>query len=178
METTAFLRPDEVVRRLGIRPGMTVADLGCGAGYFTLPIARLVGESGSVFALDIQKQAIDSIKSRANLEHLLQIETVWADLEAPGGSRLKSDSVDCAIISNILFQVEQRENVMTEAHRIIRPEGHLTMIEWDETPFPVGPAMEIRIPKRLARSLAEGVGFRMEKEFAAGSNHYGLMFRK
>ena len=177
-ETSAFLRPDEVVQHLGIRPGMTVADLGCGAGHFTIPIARLVGESGSVFAIDIQKQAINSIASRANLEHLMQIEPVWADLETPEGSHLKADSVDCAIISNILFQTERKENIMAEAHRIIRPEGHLIILEWDETPFAVGPAMEIRIPKRFARSLAEGAGFLMEKEFEAGSDHYGLMFRK
>lgn len=173
-----FLHPERIVSRLDIRPGMVVADLGCGAGHFAIAAARIVGETGQVFAIDIQKQAIEAIQSRANLEHLLQVKPVWADLELPEGSRLPQDSVDLAIISNILFQADKKQEVMIEAHRILSPAGHLVVLEWDQTPFPAGPAMDLRVPKRVAITLAERAGLAMEKEFDAGSNHYGLLFKK
>lgn len=173
-----FLQPERVIRHLNIRPGMVVADFGCGSGHFTIPAARAVGGDGKVFAIDVQKQAIDFIKSLANLEHLLQVEPIWADLEAPRGSRLPEAMVDFVIISNILFQAEKKRELLAEAKRILRPGGELAMIEWDETPFPAGPSPALRIPKSTARTIAEGVGFTMEKEFDAGSHHYGLLFKK
>lgn len=176
--TGGFLHPERIMAKLDIRPGMIVADFGAGAGYFAIPAARRAGENGKVYAIDIQKQAIDHIKSKANLEHLLNIETIWADLERPQGSHLPDASADFVIIANILFQAEKKREVLAEAHRVARDGGDLAILEWDETPFPAGPAQALRVPKQLAKRLAEEAGFKLEKEFEAGSHHYGLLFRK
>lgn len=173
-----FLEPSRILGRLGIRPGMVVADFGCGGGYFAIPAARMVGDGGKVFAVDIQKQAIENVRSKANLEHLLQLETVWADLESPKGSRLPDASVDLAIIANILFQAEKKREVLAEAWRVLRTGGSLVVLEWDDHPFPAGPAMPLRVPKDRAHKLAEEVGFTLEQEIEAGSHHYGLLFKK
>ena len=157
---------------------MIVADFGAGGGYFSIPAARLVGENGKVYAIDIQKSSLDLIKSKANLEHLLQVETVWADLELPKGSRLLDNASDLVIISNILFQTEKKLDILREAWRIVRSGGHLVILEWDETPFPAGPPLILRIPKSLSKRLASDAGFELEKEFEAGSHHYGLLFKK
>lgn len=176
--TAGFLHPERILRYLDIRPGMNVADFGAGAGHFSIPAARLVGENGKVYAIDIQKSSLDFIKSKANLEHLLRVETVWADLELPKGSRLLDNAVDLVIIANILFQSEKKSEVMREAWRILRSGGRLAILEWDETPFPVGPPMMLRVQKSSAKRLAEEAGFALEKEFEAGSHHYGLLFKK
>lgn len=176
--TAGFLHPERILRYLDIRPGMVVADFGAGAGHFSIPAARLVGENGKVYAIDIQKSSLDFIKSKANLEHLLRVETVWADLELPKGSRLLDNAVDLVIIANILFQSEKKSEVLAEAWRILRSGGRLAILEWDETPFPVGPPMMLRVQKSSARRLSEEAGFELEKEFEAGSHHYGLLFRK
>ncbi|MBI2055700.1 MAG: methyltransferase domain-containing protein [Candidatus Sungbacteria bacterium] len=173
-----FLHPERILNYLDIRPGMVVADFGAGSGHFTIAAARKVGESGKVYALDIQKQVLDLIKSRANLEHLLQIETVWADLERERGSRLDESSVDFVITANILFQAEKKKEIIEEARRVLKPGGALALIEWDDTPFPAGPAAALRLPKRVSKTMAENSGFELEKEFAAGSHHYGLLFKK
>jgi ubiquinone/menaquinone biosynthesis C-methylase UbiE len=131
-----------------------------------------------VFAFDVQKQALNLIKSRARLEHLLNIETVWADLELPEGTHLPAESVDLVVISNILFQVEKRLEVLAEAHRILKAGARVAVIEWDETPFPGGPSSDMRIQKRAAQSFLSRAGFSYDLEFEAGSHHYGLLYRK
>ncbi|MEK9147813.1 MAG: methyltransferase domain-containing protein [Patescibacteria group bacterium] len=176
--TGGFLQPERIMANFELRPGMMVADFGAGGGYFSIPAARLVGENGKVWAIDVQKQATDLIKSRANLEHLPQLETVWADLELAKGSRLPDNAVDLVIVANILFQAEKKKEVLAEARRVIRSGGRLAILEWDDTPFPAGPSPALRLTQAAARRLAEEAGFTLEKEFDAGLHHYGLLLRK
>lgn len=176
--TGGFLHPERIIARLDIRPAMVVADFGAGGGYFSIPAARRVGENGTVYAIDIQRSAIDRIRSKANLEHLRNIETVWADLERPQGSHLPAAAADVVIVANILFQAEAKAEVLAEAWRVLRTGGHLAVLEWDETPFAAGPPPPLRIAKPQARRMAETAGFELEKEFEAGSHHYGLLFVK
>ena len=173
-----FLHPERILSYLDIRPGMTIADFGCGGGHFTIAAARKAGENGKVYAIDIQKQILDLVKSRANLEHLLNVEPVWADLERERGSRLGNEAVDLVIIANILFQAEKKAQVIAEAYRILKPGGRLAVIEWDKTPLPGGPSEDMRVPKPAAKSMAESSNFELEKEFESGSHHYGLLFTK
>lgn len=175
---TRFLHPERVVGNLGIKKDLIVADFGAGAGFYSIPLARIVGEHGKVFAVDVQKETLDLIASKARMEHLLNLETVWADLESPQGSRLPDASIDFVVISNILFQVDQKEMVMREAYRVIKPGGRCAVIEWDEVPFPGGPSPEMRVSKRLLQSMASAAGFSLDREFEAGLHHYGLLYRK
>ncbi len=175
---SSFLHPERVLGLLDIRPGMIVADFGAGGGYFSIAAARLVGEHGKIYAIDIQQQAIDLIKSKANLEHLLQLDTIWADLEFPAGSRLHAQSVDFVLVSNILFQAERKREIIAEAWRVLKPGGRLAILEWDEAPFPAGPPMAMRVPREHALRLARDIGFQPERELDAGNHHYGLLFKK
>ena len=177
-EINTFLEPERVVRYFELKSGDHVADFGAGHGYFTIPMARLVGGDGKVYALDIQRSVLDIIRTKAKLEHLLNIETVWADLDEPHGSKLKDRFIDFVVIANILFQAEKKGNLFREAYRILSEGGRLAMVEWDQTPAPMGPAMQLRVKKETAQSMAREAGFELDKEFEAGSHHYGLLFRK
>ncbi|MBI2639475.1 MAG: methyltransferase domain-containing protein [Candidatus Sungbacteria bacterium] len=177
-QPTSFLNPERVVSYLEVIKGMHVADFGAGAGFYTLPLARRVGEEGKVFAFDVQKRALDLVKSRARLEHLLNVETVWADLELSEGTHLPAESVNLVVISNILFQVEKKFEVLMEAHRILKIGARVAVIEWDETPFPGGPPSDMRLNKRAVQSFLSRAGFSYDREFEAGSHHYGLLYKK
>lgn len=177
-ETSAFLEPERIVRYFDLKAGDHVADFGAGHGYFSIPMARIVGGDGKVYALDIQKSVLDIIRAKAKLEHLLNIEPVWADLDEPQGSKLKDKFIDFVVIANILFQAEKKDNIFREAHRILREGGKLAVVEWDETPAPMGPQLNLRVKKDTAKGLALQAGFETEKEFEAGSHHYGLLFVK
>lgn len=176
--TGGFLHPERIVERFGLRPGMIVADFGCGAGYFTVPAARIVGDAGKVWVIDIQKSALELVKNRAALERLLNVEPIWADLELPSGSHLPNDAADFVIIANILFQAERKREVLREAWRVLRTGGGAVILEWDETPFPAGPPLVLRVPRQTALKLAEEAGFTLEEEFGAGNHHYGLLLKK
>ena len=197
-----FLEPERIVQAFGLKKGEHVGDFGVGHGYFTVPMARAVGGDGRVYAIDIQKAALDIVRARAQLEHLLNIEYVWADLDTLRGSGLKDKFLDFVLISNILFQVGNRLVLVQEAYRVLRPGGLLAVIEWDAAlrrsiDYPddpggmdsirssggdmgaaLGPPAEVRIKKEDARALAAQSGFEFDREFAAGSHHYGLVFTK
>lgn len=173
-----FLNPKEIVRSFGLQAGDHAADFGAGHGYFTTPMAKAVGGDGKVYAIDIQKPTLETIKARAKLEHLLNIEYIWSDIDAPGGSQIKAGYLDFILISNVLFQSENRPNVMKEAGRILREGGQAAIIEWDPGDTRLGPPAEQRIAKESAQALTEQAGLTFVREFPAGAYHYGLLFQK
>jgi ubiquinone/menaquinone biosynthesis C-methylase UbiE len=173
-----FVSPEKVIEDLDLRPGMAVADFGCGSGHYSVAAAKRVGKNGKVYALDIQKEMLEMVRAQAKLEHLDNIETIWTDLETQESSRFKENSVDLVIISNILFQAENKKQIIEEAYRIIKPGGKAVVIEWDRKEKKIGPPLEARISPQEAKKMFEEADFSFEKEFNPGENHYGFIFRK
>lgn len=173
-----FLNPEEIIKELSLNEGMMVADFGAGAGFYSVPVARLVGSSGRVYALDIRKEILEVVRSKAKQNHLLNIETIWANLEELHGSKLRDQSIDRVIISNILFQVESKNELLAEAYRVLKPRGQVLVAEWEKQASVFIPAREHLIDKNDAVELFTSSGFTLEKEFSAGDKHYGLIFRK
>lgn len=173
-----FLNPEEVIEELDIRPGERIADFGCGAGFFSIPLGKRTGQAGRVYAIDIRPEAIEATRAKIKLYHLYNIETVRADLEIPEGSGLKNETMDKVFISNILFQVESREALAKEATRILKRGGSLAVIEWSDLKSDAGPSLENRIGEDEAKKLFDDAGFSFVKAFSAGSHHYGLIFKK
>ncbi len=172
----AFLAPEHIIRSFDLKPGDHVADFGVGHGHFVIALSRAVGGDGKVYAIDIQKSALDIVENRAKLEHLWNIETIRGDVEMPRGSKLKDRFVDFVLAANILFQIEERAALFAEARRILVQNGRFAVIEWDETPSSLGPPIASRIKKEAIKQLAASAGFAFDRECSAGSHHYGLLF--
>lgn len=173
-----FLNPEEIIKELNLDEGMIVADFGCGAGFYSIPAARRVGSSGRVYALDVRKEMLDVVRSQSRQAHLLNIETVRADLEELHGSNIKDQTVDRVIISNILFQVDKKTELIAEAYRILKSRGLVIVVEWAKGAGISIPPSTSLISKETTSELFVSSGFMMEKEFSAGDKHYGLIFRK
>ncbi len=175
-----FVSPAKVIGSLDLDPMMTVADFGCGSGHYSLEAARKIGKSGKVFAVDIQQEELSFVRSQAKLMGLANIETVWADLETPKATNLNENSVDLVIISNILFQAENKKQIIQEAFRILKTGGKTAIVEWDiENQTGVfGPQIDKRVSPQAAKDLFAEAGFAFEKEFNPGEHHYGLIFIK
>lgn len=173
-----FLDPLLILKHLDLKRGDHVADFGCGHGFFTIPLAHAVGGNGKVYAVDIQKEVLDIVRAKAQHENLLNIEFVRADLDQEGGSRLKDKYIDFVLVSNALFQFENKHTILKEAYRLLREGGRLAVIEWNETPALFGPPLPLRIKKETVKHMALEAGFEIEREFEAGSHHYGILFKK
>lgn len=171
----SFLNPDEIVKALPLKEGMTVADFGSGAGYFSLAMARCLKPSGRVIALDIWKPSLEALEFRSKLEGLFNIiEPRWANLEGEKGSNLPNDSCDLVLVSNVLFEVEKKDNLIKEAKRVLKPEGYLVLIEWYPEKLP-SPQKLYPLSKEECINLLEKSGFQIERELALGLTHYGFL---
>lgn len=178
MTPGGFSHPDRIVKNLHIPEGAHVADFGAGSGYFTLLVAKMVGESGRVTAIDVQKEPLQVIDTKAKDAGLHNVATVRGNLEVDGGSDLPAASQDMVFLANILFQSQQKDAIVQEARRVLKQDGQLVMIDWVPS-VPFGPGEEgWKFSRDEARTLAENNGFSFVKEFPASINHWGLLFKK
>ncbi len=174
-----LLDPYFILEQIELGAGMKMADLGCGAaGHFVIPGARIVGASGKVYAVDLLKSVLEAVKSRAKLEGVGNIETVWSNLEIYGATDIAPGSLDVALLVNTLFQIKKRDEVFREAVRLAKSGGKVAVVEWGLGEAPMGPPPAMRLSKDAVRELARNNGLAEVKEFKAGPYHYGLIFKK
>ncbi|OIO51991.1 hypothetical protein COY93_01985 [Candidatus Uhrbacteria bacterium CG_4_10_14_0_8_um_filter_58_22] len=175
-----LIDPFRVLAEAGVGDGLTVADFGCGTlGHYVFPAAELVGPDGQVFAVDILKSVLGGIESRRKVESATNVETVWGDIERPNGIRIGSGTVDVGLLVNNLFMSRQREVMLRECMRTLKPSGRLVLVDWLPTGIKFfGPAADQLVTSAEARRLAEATGLRVEREFSPGKFHYGLICTK
>lgn len=164
---------------LRVVSGHIVASFGCGgSGFFTLAAAKLVGDSGQVYAVDIVKGALSSVDGKARLQGLYNIKTVWSDLEMYGATQIPENSIDHGLLVNILFQSKRHGDIFKEVTRLIKPGGNLLVIDWNQAVIPFGPPLTDRIKVDDLRSQVPNFGYEEVKYFEPGPYHFGVIFRK
>ena len=158
---------------------MKIADFGAGAGFLALLAAEKISDSGKVFALDIQEEPLEALRREARERNLHNIETIRADLEQKNGSHLKEASVDRVLVANILFQSENKRALFSEAFRVLKKNGTLTIVEWNpDAPHRLGPRHENRISKKLLLELLGNAGFELVREISLGEHFHGIVAKK
>ncbi|RJR14151.1 class I SAM-dependent methyltransferase [Candidatus Parcubacteria bacterium] len=176
-QTAGFAHPPRNVELLGIEPGMLVADFGSGSGAYVLAIAERLQNLGHVYAIDVQRDLLRRTANEATKAGFKTVEVIWADLEMPNASKLASNTLDVVLISNLLFQVPDKQAILSEAYRILKKTGRLIVIDWSDSFGNLGPIKEDVVKKDAVLVLAQKVGFALAQEFSAGAHHYGLIFR-
>ena len=177
--TGGFMSPEVIVESFGLQPGMKVADFGAGAGYFTILIAKRVGENGVVTALYIMESALETVRAKSSASGLKNLQTTRADLEVVGGSALPDNSQNVVLLANILFQSPKKQEIIKEAKRILVPGGLVIVIDWKkETNGGLGPPAELKIDKQELKSILESEGLVFVNDIDAGAFHFGFIFRK
>ena len=176
-DTAGFAHPARNVAVLGVEPGMTVADFGSGSGAYVLAMAERMANSGTVYAIDIQKDLLRRIHNDAQKKGLNIVHILWGDLERPQGSKLPDAACDIVLISNLLFQVEDKDALLAEAKRVLKSRGRLVIIDWSESFGGMGPIKSHVVNKDAALQITKGAGFGTHTEFDAGAHHYGLILK-
>ena len=172
-----FFDPEQILCTFGLDKGVEdLVEFGCGYGTFTLAAAKLV--TGVVHALDIEPEMVAAVKEKCRQSGVDNVRGVIRDFVAEG-TGLPSDSVDAALLFNILHH-EAPVALMKEAFRILKPAGNLAVIHWNYDPStPRGPAMEIRPRPKQCIAWGESAGFLFRcQRFDLPPYHYGLLFKK
>lgn len=175
--TGGFLNPNKIIEEINlIKEGMKIADFGCGHGYFAIPLAKKIGDTGKIYAFDILPEALEGIHSRMKLEGIENIETKRVNLEKEEATGLIDNFCDIVFIANLLFQTEKDELIIKEAKRILKKNGYLVFIDW-KPEVSLGPKGK-RVSQKEIKSLIEKLDLKFEKEFFTDNYHFGLIFKK
>ncbi|MDQ5971699.1 MAG: hypothetical protein QG566_645 [Patescibacteria group bacterium] len=171
-----FTNPRTNILQCGDITGCSVADLGSGSGFYTMEVADRVGARGKVYSIDIQKGLLDRTRQLAKEKNLKNIEYICSDIEKVGGTKLADNIIHLAIVSNILFQLENKDSFVKEISRIIRPGGQVLFIDWLNSYDNMGPHKNHVVPETMARELFTKNGFKLKERIDVGDIHYGIIF--
>jgi ubiquinone/menaquinone biosynthesis C-methylase UbiE len=116
-----FLPRKNILKAVGIKPGFQVLDYGCGPGSYIVPLAKLVGESGKVYALDIHPLASRKVQNIASKKQLANVETILSDCQ----TGLPDNILDAVLLYDAFHHLSAPEAVLKELHRVLKPDGIL-----------------------------------------------------
>jgi ubiquinone/menaquinone biosynthesis C-methylase UbiE len=172
-----FLNPSEIVAQMGLMQGQTVADLGCGNGFYVLPVAQLVGGGGMVWAIDVQESKLAATVSITNQFGYRNVRIHQADLAKPILD-IPANSCDAVVIGNILHEINNKEQLLKNAYRLLKSPGKILIVEWKKTAAPIGPSADKRIEQQQVETWLMNLGLRKERELTADGYHYAVLFEK
>ena len=126
-----FLNPYKLLNAAGLKPGQKVLEVGCGPGFFTIPAAKIVGEKGKVYALDVNPVAVETVRRKIMENNLKNVKIMLADASETG---LPDESIDVAFLFGVIHALKDVDAVMREMHRILKVKGILSVQKswWSE----------------------------------------------
>ncbi len=166
-----FVNPDQILSQLSLKAGMTAADFGSGSGGWVVPLAKRL-EEGKVYAIDVLEEKLSALKSKAQLQKLNNIETIVDDAETRI-ERLSDESCDLVLMTNLLFECDDKRGVMAEGKRVLKSGGRILIVDWIKD-NPLTKEIEY-VSFDEIKDIAKELGLKIEKEFPAGSYHYALI---
>lgn len=155
-ERDARQMPDHVIEIMKIEPGMTVADLGAGTGYFLPYLSKAAGENGGVLALDIEQSLVNYMTERAEKEGLGNVE---ARVVAPDNPGLKPQSVDRILIVNTWHHLPDQVEYAKKLAAALSTKGMLFIVDITME-SEVGPHEKHRIPPKKMKEILEEAGLK------------------
>lgn len=145
---------EDIMDRAGIRPGMTVADIGAGEGYYTVRLARRVGEEGRVLAEDILPEVIEALSRRITREDWRNVSVKLGTAEDP---KLPENSFDRILMVHMYHEIAEPYAFLWHLSPALKPDGELIVVDADR------PTQQHGTPPRLLACELAAVGFRLEE---------------
>ncbi len=168
-----FIDPNEVLKQLKLKEDMVAADFGCGSGGWVIPLAKKL-EEGKIYAMDILEEPLSALRAKAKLEKIINIETIKADVEK--GVNILDDNLDLVLMTNLLFECQDKKSVLAEGKRVLKKGGKILVIDWQKD-NPLTKEIE-KVSFGEVKRIAKNLSLKLEKEFEAGAYHYGLILIK
>ncbi len=174
-ERQEAIHPETLLRELGLHAGDTLADIGCGPGFFTIPAAQIVGPEGLVMAADIQGEMLTAVRSRAvemDLRNVRVVKTSETEIPIPPGS------CDMALLAFTLDEVESHAIFLHRAARTLKPAGRLVVIEWEKREQESGPPYADRLAPEDLLADAQAAGLHLTDRRSLNDDDYLCVFTR
>lgn len=170
-QRVASLRVDEVIKKLELKPGDVVADVGAGAGAFSIPMARAVGPSGTLYAVDIDQGMLDYVSERAKKEGVANVRTVLGEYDDP---KLPVKTVDVAFFHRVLHMIEHRQAYVNATAKYLKPDGRIVII--DQNPEDVNDWMWLK--QSDVDTWMAAISFYPAQKFGVYDDRYFVVYQR
>lgn len=166
--------PEAILAEIGLRNDMAFVDVGCGRGFFAIPAARIVGEEGTVYGVDVDATAISFLKKEASKQGLTNMILKTGKAE---------DTIFCESCADIVFfgidlhDFDDPDKVLWNAKKMLKPSGKLVDLDWKKEPMDLGPPLQIRFSEDEAARRIENAGFKIEAKGSFGRYNYLIVAR-
>ena len=172
-ERDEWQKPGQVLDALQVRPGLVVADIGAGGGYFSEKLSRRVGSTGHVYATDVQDVMIRELTQRVAVQSLANMTVIKGDFDDP---KLPDHSCDLIFFSSVYKEISDRPLFLQRMRPALKPDGRVAIIEYCPGALAPGPPLEYRLSERQVIAELQAAGFRLVEQFDFLPREYFLVF--
>jgi ubiquinone/menaquinone biosynthesis C-methylase UbiE len=165
-------------RELKLKEGSAFLDIACGRGMYTLAVSKIIGEKGTVYAVDLWEEAIVMLKEEAAARGIANIKASVADvgIRIPLGDR----TIDVALMATVLHDLVESGKAaaaIKETARVLKRGGEFAVVEFKKIDGPPGPPVSIRLREDEVESLVSPFGFKKKRLLDLGPYNYLMIFR-
>ena len=174
-EREAEERPSEAIEQLGLRPGMVVCDLGCGNGYYSLVMAKLVAPTGKVLAVDIQPEMLHLLELRATESGVKNLEPILSTVADP---KLPAGTVDLVLLVDVYHDFSHPQQMLAGIREGLKPTGVIALLEYreEDKTVPIKPLHKMSKQQILKEYTANG--FKLAKQYDGLPWQHLMFFEK
>lgn len=167
--------PETALDKIGIKPGMTVADVGAGVGYFTVRLGRRVGAQGKVYAVDVQPEMLTILRDRARKANLTNIQPLLGSESDP---KLPAGALDLILLVDVYHEFSQPQRMLQRMRHALKPDGRLVLLEYrkEDPHIPIRSEHKMSIDEAKTELQAEG--FKLERVLNDLPRQHILVFTK
>jgi len=176
-ERLSLFEPEAVLKSFGLSPGMTVLDVGTGAGFYLPYLSKMVSDSGKIYAIDISPEAVEYAKNKVSQLGLKNVEVL---LSQENQIPLPDNTVDFTYMAFVFHELEDPVKFLKELERVSKPIGYLALIDWKKEERDKGPPPEEVYSEQEVGMILEEAGLRVRRVVEVGPYAYGFyaMFLK
>jgi SAM-dependent methyltransferase len=167
--------PETALDKIGIREGISVADVGAGVGYFTVRLGNRVGPKGKVYAVDVQPEMLSILKQRAAKANLKNIVPILGSESDP---KLPANSMDLILLVDVYHEFSQPQKMLNRMRDSLKNDGRLVLLEYKKEDPHIPIRSEHKMSVAEAKTEVEAEGFRLETALGDLPRQHILIFRK
>jgi ubiquinone/menaquinone biosynthesis C-methylase UbiE len=157
----SWQKPEAVIKALNIREGQVIADIGAGSGYFTLRLARAVGEKGRVFAVDVEEGMVEYLRQRLSKEKVKNVTTMKVP---PHDPLLIDGSLDLAFVCDVYHHIEERDGYLRKLRKAVKSDGRVVIVDFYQKETPIGPPMSMRLSEETVQKELQEAGLKVTEK--------------